>query len=158
LLQRLQTLFLAIVAVAMGVFLAFPLWLKMGANGVESASMDAFYLTHQVSARQAEIQPVFYVAGMAILVIVVAIFAIFKYRNRLLQSALCAVNSILMTVVLATVVYQTFYKTSKLFDEGVTGDYLTGFYALVVAMLANVAANRFIRRDEKMVKESNRMR
>lgn len=158
LLQRLQTLFLAIVAIAMGVFLAFPLWYKMGSDGVHEASMTAFRLTFKATPVQTGIQPVYYVAGMAILVIGVAIFAIFKYRNRLMQSALCAVNSILMTVLLATVVYQTFYKTAKLFDEGETGDYLVGFYALVVAMLANVAANRFIRRDEKLVKESNRMR
>jgi glucan phosphoethanolaminetransferase (alkaline phosphatase superfamily) len=157
-LQRIQTLFLAIVAIAMGVFIALPLWEKVAADGIEQASMTALYLTHTLNATQSEVQPVFYLAGMAVLVAGIAVFAIFKFRNRLLQSALCAVNSILMTVMLATIVYQTFYKAAKLFDPGQTGNYLTGFYALIVAMLANVLANRFIRRDERMVKESNRMR
>jgi glucan phosphoethanolaminetransferase (alkaline phosphatase superfamily) len=157
-LQRIQSLFLAIVAVAMGVFIALPVWEKVATDGIQQASMTAMYLTHKINATQSEVQPVFYLAGMAALVAGIAAFAIFKFRNRLLQSALCAVNSILMTVILATVVYQTFYKAAKLFDPQITGDYLTGFYALIVAMLANVLANRFIRRDEKMVKESNRMR
>lgn len=120
--------------------------------------MTALYLTHRFTAVQSAVEPVFYVAGMAGLVAIIALFAIFKFRNRLMQSALCAVNSILMTVILAVVVYKTFYGAARLFDPAENGDYLYGFYALVVAMLANVAANRFIRRDEKVVKESNRMR
>ena len=157
-LQRLQSLFLLIVAVAMGIFIALPLWEKIAANGIQQASMNAMYLTHKINATQSEIQPVFYLAGMAVLVAGIALFTIFKFRNRLIQSALCAANSILMTIILGTVVYQTFYKAAKWFEPEVTGDYLYGFYALIVAMLANVLANRFIRRDEKMVKESNRMR
>lgn len=157
-LQRFQTLFLAIVAIAMGVFIALPLWEKVAADGVQQLSMTALYLTNKINATQSEVQPVFYLAGMAALVAGIALFAIFKFRNRLLQSALCAVNSILMTVILATVVYQTFYKAAKMFEPEQTGDYLIGFYGLIVGMLANVLANRFIRRDERTVKESNRMR
>jgi glucan phosphoethanolaminetransferase (alkaline phosphatase superfamily) len=157
-LQRIQTLFLALVAIGMGVFIALPLWEKVAADGIQRASMTAMYLTYQPTAVQSSIQPVYYLTALAVLVAGIAVFAIFKYRNRLLQSALCAVNSILMTVMLATVVYQTFYKAAKLFEPEQTGDYLIGFYALIVAMLANVLANRFIRRDERMVKESNRMR
>ncbi|TDB60458.1 DUF4293 domain-containing protein [Arundinibacter roseus] len=157
-LQRIQSLFLAITTLGMGGFIALPIWQKIATDGVQEASMTAFYLTHQTTAVQSTVLPVFYLAGMAALVAVLSAFAIFKYRNRLLQSALCAVNSIFMTVILAATVYQTFYKAAKWFDPEVTGDYLTGFYALVIAMLANVLANRFIRRDERLVKESNRMR
>lgn len=157
-LQRVQSIFLAIVVIAMGVFIAMPLWRKVGGQGVQEASMTAFDLTYQTNAVQSTIHPLYYLAALAVLVAGVAAFAIFKFRNRLLQSALCAVNSILMTVMLAIVVYQTFYKAAKLFEPETTGSYLTGFYALIVAMLANVLANRFIRRDERIVKESNRMR
>lgn len=142
----------------MGVFIALPLWEKIGTNGIQKASMNAMYLTHKINATQSEVEPVVYLVGLAALVAAIALFAIFKFRNRLLQSALCAANSILMTVILGTVVYHTFYKAAKWFEADQTGEYLYGFYALIVAMLSNVLANRFIRRDEKMVKESNRMR
>jgi glucan phosphoethanolaminetransferase (alkaline phosphatase superfamily) len=157
-LQRIQTLFLAITAIAMGVFATQPLWQKTAVDGMQEASMTAMHLTIKTNEVQSTVQPIYYLIALAVLVAGVALFAITKYRNRLMQSALCAVNSILMTVMLATVVYQSFYKAAKLFDPAETGNYLVGFYALVVAMLANVLANRFIRRDERLVKESNRMR
>ncbi|GAB2782879.1 DUF4293 domain-containing protein [Rhabdobacter roseus] len=157
-LQRIQTLFLAITALAMGVFSATPLWEKVAADGLQRVSLTAFRLVHQTNPVQSEVQSVFYLALLAILVAGVSVFTIFKYKQRLLQSALCAVNSILMTALLALTVYQTFYKAAKFFEPETPGDYQIGFYALVVAMLANVMANRFIRRDERTVKESNRMR
>ncbi|WP_247235803.1 DUF4293 domain-containing protein [Telluribacter sp. SYSU D00476] len=157
-LQRIQTLFLAIVAIGMGVFLALPLWQKTAADGVQTASLTVMRLSHQVNAVQSQEDSVIYLAILAVIVAGVAIFAITRYRNRLLQSALCAANSILMTVLLAGTIYQTYYKGAKFFEPESPGDYLPGFYGLIVAMLANVMANRFIRRDERIVKESNRMR
>ncbi len=142
----------------MGAFIALPVWNKTAPGGEESISLDAFVIRHQLNSVQAEIQPVYYHLGLAVLVAGIALFAIFKYKNRLMQSALCAVNSIVMTALLALVVYQTMFKAGKIFEPEAPGDYGYGFYALVVAMLANVLANRFIRRDEKMVKESNRFR
>ncbi|GAB3181301.1 DUF4293 domain-containing protein [Telluribacter humicola] len=157
-LQRIQTIFLVIVAIGMGVFLALPLWEKTATDGAQSASLTALRLSHQTNAVQSQEQSVLYLAILAVVIAAVAIFAITRYRNRLLQSALCAANSILMTVLLAGTIYQTYYKGARFFEPESPGDYLPGFYALIVAMLANVLANRFIRRDERMVKESNRMR
>lgn len=156
--QRIQTLFLAVVAVGMGVFLAMPVWQKSSASGVPNISLDALKFTHQIDSVQSTSQSVIYLAILAVLIAGVALFTIFQYRNRLLQSALCAVNSILMTALLATTVYKSHFTAAKLFDPQVPGDYLPGFYGLVAAMLANVFANRFIRRDEKTIRESNRMR
>ncbi len=147
-----------IVALAMGAFIALPVWNKTAAGGEESVTLDAFVIRHQLNSIQAEIQPAYYHLGLAVLIAGIALFAIFKYKNRLMQSALCAVNSILMTALLGVVVYQTMFKAGKIFEPEAAGNYGYGFYALVVAMLANVLANRFIRRDEKMVKESNRFR
>ena len=154
--QRIQSLFLLVVSLSMGAFIALPVWNKT--DGIQTISLDAFVIRHQLNAVQSEIQPVYYYLVLAVLVGAIALFSIFKYRNRLLQSALCAVNSILMTVLMALVVYQTIFNYGKIFEPEAKGDYEYGFYALVVGMLANVFANRFIRRDEKLVKESNRFR
>ena len=156
--QRIQTLFLLIVAIAMGAFIALPVWQKSSSDGLESISVDAFVIRHQLNAVQSEVEPVYFHLVLAVLAAGIALFAVFKYRNRLLQAALCAVNSVLMTVLLALVVYQTMFKAGKVFEPEAQGSYEYGFYALVVGMLANVLANRFIRKDEKMVKESNRFR
>jgi glucan phosphoethanolaminetransferase (alkaline phosphatase superfamily) len=156
-LQRIQTIFLAIIIVGMGVFVSFPIWSKVSASG-ESALLSATKLTHQINPTQSQIQPLYYLVVVAILVAGVAAFTISKYKNRVLQSALCAVNSILMTVLMGLVLYFTFYKSAKLFDPELPGKYDTGFFGLVAAMLSNVFANRFIRRDERTVQKSNRLR
>jgi glucan phosphoethanolaminetransferase (alkaline phosphatase superfamily) len=111
-LQRIQTIFLAITVVGMGVFVSFPIWSKMAASG-ESALLTATRLTHQINPTQSEIQPLYYLVVLAVLIAGVAGFAISKFKNRVLQSALCAVNSILMTVLMGLVIYFTFYKTAK---------------------------------------------
>ncbi|WP_439555601.1 DUF4293 domain-containing protein [Dyadobacter sp.] len=157
-LQRIQTVFLAITIVGMGLFLAFPIWSKIALSGDESAILTATKLTHQIDPVQANIQPVYYLIILAVLVAGVAAYAVSQYKNRVLQSALCAVNSILMTVLMGLVIYFTFYKAAKLFDPELPGKYDFGFYGLVGAMLANVFANRFIRKDERTVQQSKRFR
>ncbi|MCF2495985.1 DUF4293 domain-containing protein [Dyadobacter chenhuakuii] len=157
-LQRIQTVFLALTVIGMGIFLAFPIWSKVSIAGEERADLTAIKLTHQISAVQSNITPVYYLIILAILVAGVAAYAILQYKNRVLQSALCAVNSILMTVIMGLIIYFTFYKTAKLFDPNLPGNYEIGFYGLVGSMLANVFANRFIRKDEREVQQSKRFR
>ena len=157
-LQRVQTIFLAITIIGMGIFLSFPTWSKISTLGEEKAELTAVKLTHQINAVQSQVQPMYYLIILAVLIALVAAYAIFSFRNRVLQSALCAVNSILMTVMMGLIIYFTFYKTAKLFDPQLPGTYEIGFYGLVAAMLSNVFANRFIRKDEKKVQQSNRFR
>ncbi|PWJ56965.1 uncharacterized protein DUF4293 [Dyadobacter jejuensis] len=157
-LQRIQTIFLALVMIGMGVFLSFPIWFKVSADGEQQASLTAMKLTHQLDSVRTNIQPTYYLLILAILVAAVAAYAIFQFKNRVLQSALCAVNSILMTIIIGLVIYFTYYSTAKLFDPTLPGQYDYGFYGLVASMLSNVFANRFIRRDEKIVQHSNRLR
>ena len=156
-LQRIQTIFLAITIVGMGVFASFPIWNKVSATG-ESAYLTATKLVHQINEVQSETQSVYYLIILALLVAGVSAYAIISYKNRILQSALCAVNSIMMTVIIGLIIYFTFYKTGKLFDPQVPGEYATGLYGLVASMLANVFANRFIRRDERVVQKSSKLR
>jgi glucan phosphoethanolaminetransferase (alkaline phosphatase superfamily) len=157
-LQRIQTIFLALTIIGMGVFVSFPVWTKIAAGGDQQASLTALELKHQLNAVQSNIDSVPYLLILAIVIAGVAAFSILKFRNRILQSALCAVNSILMSTLLGLVIYLTFYKAAKLFDPQTPGDYTIGFYGLVASMLANVMANRYIRKDEKTVQQSNRLR
>lgn len=157
-LQRIQTIFLAIVIIGMGIFLAFPIWSKVAIAGGQSADLTALRLHHQINEVQSNEQPVYYLVILAILTAGVAAYAILQFKNRVLQSALCAVNSILMTVTMGLVIYFTFYQSAKLFDPELPGKYDIGFFGLVAAMLANVFANRFIRKDERAVQQSKRFR
>lgn len=146
------------VVIGMGIFLAFPIWSKVALAGGQSADLTALRLHHQINEVQSNAQPLYYLVFLAILVAGIGAYAIMKFKNRVLQSALCAVNSILLTVLMGLVIYFTFYKSAKLFDAELPGKYDIGFYGLVGAMLANVFANRFIRKDEREVQQSKRFR
>ncbi len=156
-LQRIQTLFLAIVVVGMVGMISLPIWEKIAVDANQSVQLTALRLTH-TTGNSSMITPTWYLALLGALIAGVALFAIFQYKNRLLQSGLCAVNSILMTIIMGLVMYFIFGKAKKLFDVSASGDFSFGFYSLIVAMLANVLANRIIRRDEKFVRSQERMR
>jgi hypothetical protein len=51
-----------------------------------------------------------------------------------------------------------FKEAMPTFEPEIQGKYGYGFYALVVSLLANMIANRLIRKDEMLVQSSNRMR
>lgn len=156
-LQRIQTIFLFLIALAMGVVLGFPIWEKTGVASNESVRLTALQFVH-TKGISSSITPVYYLAVLAVGVALVALFTIFKYRNRLLQMGLCAINAILLTALMGFVLYQTLYKGKEFFNPDDQGQFGFGFYAIVAALIFNMLANRFIRRDEKLVKESNRLR
>ena len=156
-LQRIQTLFLVVVGLAMGAFVALPVWNKTALDQSQMATLTAFRLVYKQGITDF-VTPTWYLALLAASVAGVALFSVFQYKNRTLQSGLCAANSILMTILMGLVAYFIFKKAQNFFDPAQEGNFDTGFYALVVALLANFLANRFIRRDENFVRSQDRMR
>jgi uncharacterized membrane protein len=95
---------------------------------------------------------------LAIVVILVAALELLKYSDRILQMKLGFLNSLLM----ASTIALTFWLSSKTqTDVGseASGQYmLPGFLLPAVAMVFNTLANRFIRKDEKLVRSVDRLR
>lgn len=141
----------------MGAFVAMPIWSKTASDQSQTATLTAFRLVHKQGITDF-VTPTWYLALLAVGVVGVAFYSIFQYKNRLLQSGLCAANTILMTILMALVAYFIFGKAQNFFSPAQEGNFDLGFYALVVALLANFLANRFIRRDEKFVRSQDRMR
>ena len=99
----------------------------------------------------------FYIAMLALIAAGVAAYAVTQYKNRLTQIKLGALNSLLMGGSLIMTVYFSF-QGEKMLEPGVKGEYLAGFYAIFAALIFNLLANRFIRRDEQLVKSVDRIR
>ncbi len=87
----------------------------------------------------------------------VAIFEVFQYQDRLRQIKIGAMNSLIMGVCLGATIYFVTELDKEIlpFSKGV---FHAGFYLPAAGMLSNVVANRFIKRDEKIVRDSDRMR
>ncbi len=155
-LQRPQSILLLLVAIAMVLFLATDTWHKTGVG--ESASLNPYFLTYSKDGSVLKNTPIYYIALMAVLSAGLSIFTIFQYKNRLRQMLLVSLNSLVGAGVLGATIYQIQYKANLLFNPEVQGEFSISFWAVFAALLFNWIANRLIRRDEKMVKESDRMR
>ena len=159
--QRIQSLFLTAVAVLMTCFLFLPIWEKRNPHNEEYVGLTAFEFVYKekstVASPMDKETPVFYLAALAVVAGVVALFSVFKYRNRLTQIKLGMVNSLLMAGMLGICVY-FINKGHGLFDIENRGSFQAGFYMIVVAMLLNILANRFIKRDESLVRAADRIR
>ncbi|MFN8358080.1 MAG: DUF4293 domain-containing protein [Spirosomataceae bacterium] len=154
-LQRIQSVFLAIVSLAMGVYLVTPTWMK--SSPTEQVRLNAFALIHTQGDKTLHDTNTIYLSILAIIAACVALFSVFQYHNRLRQMMLGMVNSLVMVVLLGLSVYNSFQGGSY-FEPAQRGNYAIGFYAIAVGLIANVLANRFIRRDEQKVRDANRMR
>jgi hypothetical protein len=76
-----------------------------------------------------------------------------RYDNRLLQVKLGTLNSLLLAVLVIFDIY-----ISNQFVNTYPGSFGPGLYLILVAIVCNWVAVRFIRRDEKLVKDSDRIR
>ncbi len=162
--QRIQSVFLALVAIFMILTLFFPLWQKMDTENSEVATITSLEVTHikfaddeQGSDEVLYSKNIVYVAILSLLSVAASLFSIFQYRNRLRQIQLGALNSLLIGVPMFIVVYNSL-DAEKLISTGFRGSFTWAFYLFPVCLILNSLANRFIRRDEKLVRDSQRLR
>ena len=155
--QRVQTIFLFLIAVAMGVALSNPLWEKAGIKSPEMAHLTALQYTRQQGVTTYG-DTIWYLGLLIALVGLLSLYAVFQYRNRLTQTALCAVNALMLTAIMGIILYRALYAGKEYGNPADQGTFLAGFYAVIAALVFNALANRFIRRDEKLVRGSDRLR
>lgn len=158
-LQRVQTIFLTLVFIAMITATLTPIWEKVGDSG-NAAILTAIDLTVYADINSEEISSkswTFYIAALALIAAGVAAYSVTRYDNRLTQIKLGALNSLIMGASLILTIYFSF-QGEKLVESAVRGSYLTGFYAIFAALIFNLLANRFIRRDEQLVRSVDRIR
>lgn len=143
--------------------LFFPLWQKVDTENKEKITLTAWQVVHDRNNAQTKeveivsISPVYPVAGLAILAAIVAIFSVFKYENRLMQMKLGALNSLVIGACLGFAVYFIF-EAEEVLPPSAPVAYLPGFYFSAAALFFNALANRFIRRDENLVRSADRIR
>jgi len=151
--QRIQTVFLVIVILSLLASIFLPIWIYD--SGELSHELYALhYSVVENDSRVTQYFPYSVTAVLAIAAITIALIEIRSYRNRVTQMKLGALNSLFMAgVVLSAVLFSN--GLIKGFQGGVYG---MGLWLPGVAVIFNLLANRFIRRDEKLVRDSDRLR
>jgi len=155
--QRVQTIFLFLIAVGMGVTLSTQLWSQGGAAG-DSWNLSAFLMSNLDETGQViQSSSKWYLGALASLSAILALVSIFQYKLRSRQLLLNMINSLVMVSLVAA----TFLTTSGV-NEAIKsqdgGDYGIGFWSILVSMVMNMLANRFIKKDEALVRSVDRIR
>ena len=136
-LQRIQTLYLLVVAIISGgLIFVFNLWTTAEGNVVfakdEMIALGLF-------------------AGSAIL----ALVSIFKFKNRMSQFMLGRLNMILNLILLGFFVYRILNASGEANSVSEKG---VGIFLPVISIVFLVLANRAIKKDEDLVKSVDRLR
>lgn len=147
--QRIQTVFLGLTIVAVAVSLVQPIWMSTG-NTV--SVLTPFYFMQQEGFAYI---PYSITAVIGIASITVSIMEIRRYDNRMVQIKLGALNSVLLAGMMICAVW----FANRIADQhGGNFRYGWGLYLIFVAVICNWLAIRFIRRDERIVRDSERLR
>jgi hypothetical protein len=156
--QRIQSVFLLLLALCMLAVLFLPLWHK--ADPVTGQELTMTALGFGYNKPGAGLTPpgtVWVIAAFAAASAAVALFEIFQFRNRFLQLKLGMLNLLL---ILCTIGAGFYFSTlgEQALNVKMLGSYQAGFYLPTLALLLNLLANRFIRRDEQLVRSMDRLR
>jgi glucan phosphoethanolaminetransferase (alkaline phosphatase superfamily) len=149
--QRVQSILLLVTILGSAVFLGTNSYVKMISPN-EKLLVNAFQVSYQ---KGSEIQKVdiYYVAILVGLSILLTVFTLFQYKDRVKQMLFVALNSLFLGVALAITVYHIQKTAVAMGGEG--GQYYIGIGGIFVALAANWFANRFIKKDEKLVKDAD---
>ena len=144
-LQRIQSVFLLISGIAF--FLLFAVGFATS-NKIESGifSDQTYTITDN---------PI--LIGLTVIGGGLAIFNIFNFKNRSLQMRLgyiIIVLSILLPLVAGLLLFNQYSKmpSDLIIDDGL------GIYLPILALITTILANRFIKKDDKLVRSSDRLR
>ena len=152
--QRIQTVFLIIAIVSLLASVFLPIWVTVEGDGDRHVLYALHYSVVEKGQQSTVYFPYCLTAVFAIASITVALIEIGKFKNRMLQMKLGALNSLFLVATIGCAVY----FASDLMRSFQGGDYGLGLWLPGVAVLANLLANRFIRKDEKLVRDSERLR
>lgn len=157
--QRIQTVFLFFVAVAMILVVTFPIWQQINPDQSQMLTLTAWSLDKIDTQTQEIIQSDgnSYLGILALVAAVLALFSLTQFKNRTKQMFINMINSIVMVLTLSLIIW-TSHQANASFNPEMNGAFVVGFWSIFGGMIMNLLANRFIRKDEMLVRSVDRIR
>jgi hypothetical protein len=152
--QRKQTVFLAIAVACLVGMIFFPVW--EAKNETTRWVLYPLYYGVKTGDKNTVVYfPYSIIAILGIAAATISVLEIGKFENRLLQLKLGALNALFMAGCMGS----AGYLAIKLIQaNNISGNYGVSLFLPAVAIVCNAIANRFIRKDENLVKDSDRLR
>jgi hypothetical protein len=133
--------------------LALPLWHKVDGLTHQELTLTAFNYTAVNMPKPATGAPVWLIGVLALASAAVAAYEIFQFRNRFTQLKLGILNLLLLVATFGAAFYFS-NQGEALLNPKLEGQFQPAFYLPTLGLLLNLLANRFIRRDEQLVRNS----
>jgi hypothetical protein len=155
--QRIQSVFLGVAILCLLVALLQPVW----ENADGTATLYPIYLMQKIKGPSREdvvgtYIPFCLTAILMVAALTIAVQEFRRFDNRLLQIKLGALNSLIIALVIICIVFFSNQVIRE--NPGVAWRYGLSLYLSFAATVCNWLAMRFIRKDEKLVKDSDRLR
>jgi len=153
--QRIQTLYLFIVAGLFFALLFLPLAVIQSGEALYAFKVSGL---RTIALPVTLVYPTWSLIVIAAIIVFLSLFIIFKYRKRVIQMRLCVYNALLMIgfCVLAGFFLWQFNHTQELPDMKINFRLWAGFP--FIALILNYLAIRGIGVDEAMIRSSERLR
>ncbi len=157
--QRIQTLFLLGVVLMSGALFFIPLSEKsvtdVTSGEVSKYTMLLADVTLQAGSEAPELVETNYpILIVNLLLLVMSLYTIFIFKNRPAQIRLSMLGGLLAAVQLILI----FYYSDAMGPVNITAHYLPGVYLVAAQVFLLLAARRFIRKDEMLVRAADRIR
>jgi TRAP-type uncharacterized transport system fused permease subunit len=166
--QRVQSLLLLAGSLLLIILLFVPIWKKEGKaiNNTQSEQtvsdkvvLKAFNLSYYKndSPDAQSSKSTWYIGALILVTAGVSLYSIFQYRNRMKQIKLGLLNTLLLCGIIG-LMFLGVTKGSEMLPGNLKEDFQLGFYIPAVVLLLNTLSNRFIRKDEELVRSADRIR
>jgi hypothetical protein len=153
-LQRIQSLYLLMAAVVTSLFFFFPI-----AQYLKGEAIYVFDITgvYHLGTNEGLINVVPLLV-ITVAAMIVALSAIFLYKNRLLQIRLGSLNILLYVILIAGIFFYSDKAENMLGKDGLLTNYAFGAIIPSIGVILTFLANRAIKKDEALVRAADRIR
>lgn len=162
--QRPQSIFLLTMIVSLLIATLVPIWSKEERKTPYAEVEKAYYMNAwslQAFSNENPIRtyryPYSLVGWISLLSIGIAIYELFRYNSRVVQIKLGALNTLVMAMLVGFTLYLTIQQ-EKHWPSEVLGKHQLGSLCLGLAFVSNVIATPCIKKDEKRVRDADRIR
>ena len=154
--QRIQSLFLLGTLAACIACFFLPFWIYTGPDYAYQVSLFAVKLTTNGNAQYLFVSTIPIIVIMSVSAIL-AIVSIFYYKNRLLQIKINTYNLFLTLIFIGTIYLWIPYMIEEKLPNA-TRSWQCGLILPLFSLIFLILANKFIKKDENLVRSADRLR
>lgn len=133
----------------------FPIWVYKSGDGIRYELYALHYSVVDGATKTTAYFPYSITAVLMVAAASIGVQTIRRYDNRLTQMKLCALNTFILMAVMGSAIYFSFQLNEQFNYIGLSR---LALWIIFGGVACNWIAMRFIRRDEKLVKDSDRLR